>query len=150
MRKTRRNFNDSEMSLFATVETTWNYANCMPPAASEARGHGTTEPRYGEQSRSCRYSVKTTFRPRANMFVRMFKVVLDRSYTGASLKSASVCVNGGSNLRGMGYMEVSLHHKDGTTTVVELTSGEARHLAQVLNAASNSCNANWRKSSVTP
>jgi len=76
--------------------------------------------------------------------------VLDRSFSPKGLKSASITLCADSARRGFCIMELSLHTKSGETKNIDLTAAEARHLAQVLNAAANSCNAKWRKSSVTP
>jgi hypothetical protein len=140
----RKRLNDSEMSLFASVLS----ADVFNVTVKDSHGRGNgdaSENTYGTQIRKCRYTVVT------RMFgcgmARSFKVLLNGAFSG-KFHSATVDVLTGTNRKGLGFMDVRLNHKDGSVTSFNLSQSDARNLAQMLNAASNSCDSKWRKSSV--
>jgi hypothetical protein len=140
----RKRLNDSEMSLFASVTT----EPVFTVAVKEAHGRGNgdaSENTYGKQIRKCRYTVVT------RMFGigmnRSFRVLLNGAFSG-KFHSAAVEVLTDNSRKGLGFMDVRLNHKDGSVITFNLSQSDARNLAQMLNAASNSCDSTWRKSSV--
>jgi hypothetical protein len=140
----RKRLNDSEMSLFASVTT----EPVFTVAVKEAHGRGNgdaSENTYGKQIRKCRYTVVT------RMFGigmnRSFRVLLNGAFSG-KFHSAAVEVLTDNSRKGLGFMDVRLNHKDGSVITFNLSQSDARNLAQMLNAASNSCDSTWRKYSV--
>jgi len=140
----RKRLNDSEMSLFASVTTEPVFTVAVKD--SHGRGNGdASENTYGKQIRKCRYTVVT------RMFGigmnRSFRVLLNGAFSG-KFHSAAVEVLTDNSGKGLGFMDVRLNHKDGSVITFNLSQSDARNLAQMLNAASNSCDSTWRKSSV--
>jgi hypothetical protein len=140
----RKRLNDSEMSLFASVTTEPVFTVAVKD--SHGRGNGdASENTYGKQIRKCRYTVVT------RMFGigmnRSFRVLLNGAFSG-KFHSAAVEVLTDNSRKGLGFMDVRLNHKDGSVITFNLSQSDARNLAQMLNAASNSCDSTWRKSSV--
>jgi hypothetical protein len=78
---------------------------------------------------------------------RSFRVLLNGAFSG-KFHSAAVEVLTDNSRKGLGFMDVRLNHKDGSVITFNLSQSDARNLAQMLNAASNSCDSTWRKSSV--
>lgn len=140
MRKTRRNFNDSELSLFGTLFF-------KAPDMTAARGHGSmphdnNDPDVLKQIKACRYSVVTQI---VGQYAKRFFRTTLTPWTGSSVRRVEVELQADAkNLRGYNFLSIRI----GDNTVW-LTQKDARNLAQVLNASANSCNANWRKSSIT-
>jgi hypothetical protein len=140
----RKRLNDSEMSLFASVLS----ADVFNVTVKDSHGRGNgdaSENTYGTQVRKCRYTVVT--RMFGTGMARSFKVLLNGAFSG-KFHSATVDVLTGHNRKGLGFMDVRLNHKDGSVISFNLSQSDARNLAQMLNAASNSCDSTWRKSSV--
>jgi hypothetical protein len=141
----RKRLNDSEMSLFASVMTEpWFNVTVKD---THGRGNGdASENTYGKQIRKCRYTVVTRMFGGLGM-ARSFRVMLNGAFSG-KFHSAAVEVLTDNSRRGLGFMDVRLNHKDGSVITFNLSQSDARNLAQMLNAASNSCDSTWRKSSV--
>ena len=140
MRKIRRNFNDSELSLFGALYHT------TPPTYSTGRGQGSmgneSSADSSRQIKECRYSVLTRT---IGMFAKRVFATTLTPWGGSGIRTVEVEIQADtSTLRGYGFMNVRIGDK-----TVWISQKDARNLAQVLNAAANSCNANWRKSSIT-
>lgn len=139
MRKVRRDFNDSELSLFGTLYH-------AKPTHSTGRGQGSMGSGQSSmdvfrQIKTCRYSVMT------RMFGQFAKRVFATTLTpwGVGIRTVEIEIQAdAADLRGYHFMSVRIGDK-----TVWMSQKDARNLAQVLNAAANSCNAHWRKSSVT-
>ena len=140
MRKVRRNFNDSELSLFGTLHYT-------KPTHSTGRGQGSMGSGQSSmdvfrQIKTCRYSVMTRI---FGVFAKRVFATTLTPWGGSGIRTVEVEIQADtSDLRGYGFMNVRIGDK-----TVWISQKDARNLAQVLNAAANSCNANWRKSSIT-
>lgn len=140
----RKRLNDSEMSLFASVMTEPVFKSALKD--THGRGNGdASESTYGKQVRKCRYTVAT--RMFGTAMARSFKVLLNGAFSG-KFHSATVDMVTDSSGKGLGFMDVRLNNKDGTVQRFSLSQSDARNLAQMLNAASNSCDSTWRKSSI--
>ena len=148
----RKRLNDSEMSLFASVPGLFQsemYKSKSKPTENSGRGLGDAIFNgYATVVRKCRYAVTTVACPSGVGFTRTLVAMLS-SYGSHDTKSVSVTIRANSDRSGFGIMDVTLNHKNDNITRFSLTAADARHLAQVLNAASNSCGATWRKSSIT-
>jgi len=139
MRKVRRNFNDSELSLFGTL-------NFTKPTPDTGRGQGSMgDISYIDsfrQVKTCRYSVMTRIR---GMFAKRIFATTLTPWGGSGIRTVEVEIQADSaDLRGYDFLNIRIGDK-----TVWMSQKDARNLAQVLNAAANSCNANWRKSSIT-
>lgn len=139
MRKIRRNFNDSELSLFGTLHYT-------KPTPDTGRGQGsmgdTSCMDSLRQVKTCRYSVMTRI---FGVFAKRVFATTLTPWGGNSIRTVEVEVQAdASNLRGYDFLNIRIGDK-----TVWMSQKDARNLAQVLNAAANTCNANWRKSSIT-
>ena len=142
----RKRLNDSEMSLFASVVSVFD----VPVKDVCGRGNADLDKTYyGTPIRKCRYTVFTRFL--TNNYARSFKAVLRGMFgAGQTLKSASADVlTKYGTMQGLGLMTIRLNKNDGTAIEFDVSQADARNLAQMLNAAANSCNATWRKSSIT-
>jgi hypothetical protein len=142
--KTIKTLSDAEMPLFAGV---WTLSSSTQVTPNCGRGNGSTQNAYGKQVRKCRYSVRT----QSNGFYthREIRVAKESGGVGSDFRGATITVQAkSSDLRGYGMMTICMENRDGTKTSVLINASEARHLAQALNAAANSCNCNWRKSSL--
>ena len=144
--KTRRKFNDSEMSLFSSVYAFPSTATATPDTA---RGRGTVESSvYGSVVRKCVYSVRTAMGFSGLFAHRVFRMA-NWQFAG-SVKSATISIQAdAADLKGYGFMDVVITKGDDTTFSFGLNAKDARNLAQMLNAAANSTGATWRKSSIT-
>lgn len=142
--KTIKTLSDSEMPLFAGV---WALSSSTQVTPNSGRGNGSTRNIYGKQTRKCRYSVRT--QSEGIYAKREIRVAKESGGVGSDFMGAMISVQArASDLRGYGMMTVSMENRDGTKTYMLINASEARHLAQALNAAANSCNCNWRKSSL--
>lgn len=148
----RKRLNDSEMSLFASVPGL--YTSDMFDSAAKVTdkdGRGLGEAIFGGYSvvvRKCRYVVNTIVSPYiGGGFIRTFRAAF-RSMGTSNIEGMSVTVSADSNRIGYGFMSLKLMMKDGSPIFIDISGPDARHMAQVLNAASNSCGATWRKSSI--
>lgn len=140
----RKRLNDLEMSLFATVKCDDVFG--APVVDANGRGKGDAGMNtYGTKVRKCRYTVLT--RKFGTGMVRSFRVLLN-SLLISEVHSATVDVVAPSDT-GVGFMKVRINKKDGGVLDFNLSQSDARNLAQMMNAASNSCNTKWRKSSIT-
>jgi hypothetical protein len=94
------------------------------------------------QVKTCRYSVMTRM---LGVFAKRIFATTLTPWGGSGIRTVEVEIQADSaNLRGYDFLNIRIGDK-----TVWMSQKDARNLAQVLNAAANSCNANWRKSSVT-
>ena len=132
-------FTDAEMALFGVVQ----------PKAK--RGRGLTPGTVG-------YRANTTIRRQSIYSVRTtgHSASLNRDYTlplfgGFSSPSGKLYVSVGGDVVsriGHNFATVSIRTQDGRWSTVIADASTLRNMAQVFNAAANSCCAEWRKSSI--
>ena len=135
-------FTDAEMALFGVAEPKAKRGRGLSPGKQD----GYIAP--AEARRKCVYSVKT----------QQGSICLSRDYTlplfgvgtsGIRRGRLDVTVHADSTTRiGHQFASVVMQTRDGQWHVWTVDVLTLRNMAQVFNAAANSCGAEWRKSSI--